>query len=266
MRHLLRSHGLDKPIRMNSLVFLREAWPVNRPESDEAGTSDYFDSLEDALAVVHPYTSVCFAMRADILATLFLVGRFHIVFSPFMGRGTQPAATKYMDRYGPLMASVTIEIDFTRLSGGKSCEAVNFDPRMSLSRLRWLVEAFVDAQLTRQGPRMAHLRVLIRRYRCGGAESKGAAHFTPDTHAEYVLSPLRCLGRHVARLTIIGGSDAIVSSLLGPLYSGLGAKPVDPIIPEWRLESQEVRKPAQQQSQQQTRQQDMLKQAVHTAL
>ncbi|KAL2268782.1 hypothetical protein VTJ83DRAFT_3628 [Remersonia thermophila] len=237
MRQLLKSHGLIKPIRMNSHVFLRSAWPVTTVQSDDTGSADYFESLEHVLTAIQAYTSVCAAMRADVLATLFLVGRFHVVFSPFMSPATQPAATKYMDRYGPLIARITLEVDFTKLSGGKHPEAVRCDPRPSLARLRSLVETFVDAQLTRQGPRLGHLRILVRRYRCDEAERTGATHLTPDAHVEYVLSPIKCLGGHVTRLTIIGGCDAIVSSLLGPPWSGPVAKPVDPVIREWWTES-----------------------------
>ena len=165
MRHVLASHNPDnKPIRMNNPVFLWEAWPVNRHRKPKVWSTDYFDSLENVLSSLDPYTSVCTAMRADILATLFLIRRFHVVYSPFVGRQSQPAATKYMDRYGPLMASITLEVDFTKLGGGLNPNATSLSPTAALKRTTKLVEGFVQSQLPRETS-IQDLRVLVRRYR-----------------------------------------------------------------------------------------------------
>lgn len=164
MRHVLASHNRqNKPIRMNNPVFLWEAWPVNRHRKPKVWSTDYFDSLESVLSSLDSYTSVCGAMRADILAALFLVRRFHVVYSPFVGKESQPAATKYMDRYGPLMASITLEVDFTKLGGGRNPDAASLNPTAALKRTTKLVEGFVQSQLPRRTP-IQDLRVLVRRY------------------------------------------------------------------------------------------------------
>jgi hypothetical protein len=164
MRHILASHNPEnKPIRMNNPVFLWEAWPVNRHRKPNVWSADYFDSLESVLSSLDSYTSVCAAMRADILAALFLVRRFHVVYSPFMGRESQPAATKYMDRYGPLMAAITLELDFTKLGGGRNPDAASLNPTAAVTQTKKLVEGFVQSQLPRKAP-IQDFRVLIRRY------------------------------------------------------------------------------------------------------
>ncbi|KAH6623209.1 hypothetical protein F5144DRAFT_453179, partial [Chaetomium tenue] len=165
MKYLLASHDpQDKPIRMNHPVFLWEVWPVSKPRTPGVGSTDYFDSLQSVLSSVDNYTSVCSAMRADVLATLFLTRRFHVVYSPHVRKETQLAATHYMDRYGPLMASVTLEVDFTKLAGGWRPEAVHFDALRGLKGVKTLIEDFVQRQLTRRNTTIQDLRVLVRRY------------------------------------------------------------------------------------------------------
>jgi hypothetical protein len=164
MRHVLANHSPDnKPIRMNNPVFLWEAWPVNRHRKPKVWSTDYFDSLESVLSSLDSYTSVCAAMRADILAALFLIRRFHVVYSPFVGRESQPAAKKYMDQYGPLMASITLEVDFTKLGGGRSPDAASLNPTSALKQIIKLVEGFVQSQLSRKTS-IQDLRVLVRRH------------------------------------------------------------------------------------------------------
>ncbi|KAK4154238.1 hypothetical protein C8A00DRAFT_32993 [Chaetomidium leptoderma] len=165
MKYVLANHNSDdKPIRMNNPVFLWQAWPVNRLTKPPVWSTDYFDSLESVLSSLDPYTSICSAMRADVLAALFLTRRFHVVYAPHMGRQTQPAATQYMDRYGPLMASITIEVDFTKLGGGVAQAASNFPALAGLNGIKSLIESFVQRQLSRRQTPIRDLRVLVRRY------------------------------------------------------------------------------------------------------
>ncbi|KAK4121930.1 hypothetical protein N657DRAFT_577098, partial [Parathielavia appendiculata] len=165
MEHTLASQNPHhKPIRMNHPRFLCEAWPVNRPPGAKIWSEDYFDSLQSVLSSLRNYTSVCPAMRADVLATLFLTRRFHVVYSPYVTRELEMAATYYMDRYGPLMASITLEVDFTKLGGGSEPEAVNSKLDSSFQRVKQLVERFVWSQLTHRRTAIRDLRVLVRRY------------------------------------------------------------------------------------------------------
>ncbi|KAL2151205.1 hypothetical protein VTH82DRAFT_6303 [Thermothelomyces myriococcoides] len=104
-------------------------------------------------------------MRADVLAALFLTRRFHVVYSPYMGSCTQPAATQYMNKYGSLMASVTLEVDFTKLAGSWRPEAVRLDGLRGLNSVKRLVETFVQNQLNRRNNNpIRDLRVLVKRY------------------------------------------------------------------------------------------------------
>ncbi|KAK3292869.1 uncharacterized protein B0H64DRAFT_298904, partial [Chaetomium fimeti] len=165
MKCLIANHDPHhKPIRMNSPVFLWEVWPVNKASEPNLESTDYFDSLQSVLSSVENYTSVCSAMRADVLATLFLTRRFHVVYSPYVTKGTQPAATSYMDQYGPLMASITLEVDFTKLAGSLRPEAVHLDTLKGLKGVKTLLEDFVQCQHTRHNTTIRDLRVLVRRY------------------------------------------------------------------------------------------------------
>ncbi|KAL2117617.1 hypothetical protein VTJ04DRAFT_7277 [Mycothermus thermophilus] len=218
MKHLiLLSHSRPKTIRLNNEVFLRGTCRHIAIGAMTTKVSDWFENLERALSSIQPYTSVCWGMRADILTAFFLLRNFHVVFSPFVGRESQPAATKYLDRYGPLMASVTIEVDMTKLCGGARPEAARFDPRPILFRMRKLVEGFVDVQFAHRGPRtrMENLRVVVIRNSCFGAARRAGQYITPDAHVEYVLAPIKALGHHVGRLSLFGTSVGIASDILG---------------------------------------------------
>ncbi|KAK4032063.1 hypothetical protein C8A01DRAFT_20822, partial [Parachaetomium inaequale] len=165
MKYLLASHNPhDKPIRMNNPIYLWEAWPVNRLRTLKVWSTDYFDSLQNVLSSIDNYTSVCSTMRADVLVTLFLTRRFHVIYAPYVGTETQPAATHYMDRYGPLMASITLEVDFTKLAGSWKPEAVHLNALSGLKGVKSLLETFVQRQLTRRNTTIQDLRVLVRRY------------------------------------------------------------------------------------------------------
>jgi hypothetical protein len=139
---------------MNHPVFLREVWPEG-----------YFNSLENVLSPLDSYVSVCRDMRADVLATLFLTRNFHAVYTPHVSPRLHMAATRYMDLYGPLMSSITLEVDFTKLGGAWRPEAAALNPWHGLNRIKKLVDRFVEKQLelVRQKPSQ-HLRVLVRRY------------------------------------------------------------------------------------------------------
>lgn len=166
MKYVLRHHDRSgKVIRMNSPVYLQPAWPISGKTVPALWSTDYFESLETALFSLARYTSVCFAMRVEVLATLFLTRRFHVVYSPLMTGRVQPGAVSFMDHFGPLMASITIELDFTKQGGGWRPEAVNVNPLPGLQRVTWLLDKFVDQQWTRF-PRttIRNLYVLVRRY------------------------------------------------------------------------------------------------------
>jgi hypothetical protein len=217
---------------MNNPYFLHDAWPVNRLGKPKEWSTDYFDSVESVLSPLGSYTSVCSAMRADVLATLFLTRRFHVVYALGVTGTLQPAATKYMDRYGPLMAYVTLEVDFTRLGGSWKPEAANLDGLAGLRGVRALVERFVERQLAgRQGIALRDLRVLVRRYygfrpasmsssasSSHPPEKAAATPYTPDEHISYVLDPLKRLdGSRIDALTFSGTSKSYALELVASL-------------------------------------------------
>ncbi|KAK4246562.1 hypothetical protein C7999DRAFT_15317, partial [Corynascus novoguineensis] len=246
MKHLLESHNpSNKPIRMNNPVYLWEVWPVNRLRKPKVWSEDYFDSLETALSSVESYTSTCADMRADMLATLFLTRRFHVVYAPCMGRMTQLAATYLMNKYGPLMAFITLEIDLTKFAGSWTPEAANLDAPKGLDGVRELVEAFVQSQLTRSdATSVRDLRVLVRRYYglrpaapttpptptstishpgaaqtesesspTGPSEYMDAYMYTPTAHIRHALSPLKSLGPVIRTLTMTGATVDFAAEL-----------------------------------------------------
>ncbi|KAK0649028.1 hypothetical protein B0T16DRAFT_124989 [Cercophora newfieldiana] len=171
-KYVLASHDSGKSIRLNSPSFLDPIWPVNPiPKSDWAAkdsriwSTEYFDSLKKVLALIRGYTSVCFAMRIDVMTTLFLTRRFHVVYSPFVTEIIQPAATLYMDEFGALMKSITLEIDLSRLGGSWEPAAEKMDMEKSVKRVKALVKRFANIQLDRRGvTTIQSLVILVRRY------------------------------------------------------------------------------------------------------
>ncbi|KAK3346605.1 hypothetical protein B0T25DRAFT_282026 [Lasiosphaeria hispida] len=166
-KHIVGSHDSGKAIRMNSPSFLEPIWPVNHAgaESERMWSTEYFDSLRKVLALLRGYTAVCFAMRIDILTTLFLTRRFHVAYSPFVTMATQPAAVLFMDRFGPLMKWITLEVDLSRLGGHWHPSAACMDMDKNLVRVRTLLASFAERQLTRTGASTVQsLVVLVRRY------------------------------------------------------------------------------------------------------
>ncbi|KAK1752951.1 hypothetical protein QBC47DRAFT_279718, partial [Echria macrotheca] len=77
---VVKAHSTGRPVRLSSPESLHPVWPVNLGNVP-CWDPEYFDSLGEVLAALHSYTSVCFAMRVDILATLFLTHHFHVVYS-----------------------------------------------------------------------------------------------------------------------------------------------------------------------------------------
>ncbi|KAK3385404.1 hypothetical protein B0H63DRAFT_182422 [Podospora didyma] len=165
-KYVVESHDNGKAVRMNTPRMFDPIWPVNNlPPGDRYWSTDYFDSLKKALVLLRGYTSVCFAMRIDMLTTLFLTRRFHVIYSPLVTETTQPAAVLYMDRFGPYMKWITLEIDLSKFGGHWHPFAAQMDMSKSLVRVYKLVESFAERQLTRRGGvTIQSLAILVRRY------------------------------------------------------------------------------------------------------
>ena len=160
-KYVLASHNSGKPIRLNNPVYLDPIWPIGRDSARRC-----FDSLEEVLGSLHKYMVVCFAMRIDVLTTLFLTRRFYVIYSPFVTATTQPAAVLYMNRFGPLMKYISLEVDLSRLAGHWHPAAQWLDISKSLERINALVAQFADRQQTRRhrDTTMRNLEILVRRY------------------------------------------------------------------------------------------------------
>ncbi|KAK4159421.1 hypothetical protein QBC43DRAFT_361966, partial [Cladorrhinum sp. PSN259] len=156
----------QKAIRLNSVSYLEPIWPVHNPRSKQKfWTCEYFDSLQSVLAPLCKYMNTCYDMRVDFLSALFLTRRFHVVFSPFVTERTQPAATLFLDAYGPLMKWITLEVDYTKLGGHWHRSALWMDQGSCLVRVKELVERFAERQGTRYGGvNIQSFALLVRRY------------------------------------------------------------------------------------------------------
>jgi hypothetical protein len=118
-KYLVPDHTHSRlPIRLNNGMQLYEpVWPTA-----------YFDSLEEVLRSVRAYTSVCWAMRADILMTILNTRAFHIVLSPYSGRLLDPLAHHWFGRYAGYIQHLTIELDYTKLGFGADPAAASLKP------------------------------------------------------------------------------------------------------------------------------------------
>ncbi|KAK4141347.1 uncharacterized protein C8A04DRAFT_14155, partial [Dichotomopilus funicola] len=247
MKYLLHAHNPDdKPIRMNNPIDLCEAWPVNKiKDRTKEWISEHFDSLESVLYSLSNYISTCSAMRADVLAALFLTRRFHVVYSPYVSGKIHYSAIKYMDRYGHLMASIAVEVDFTKLAGSYQPAGADLDAAQSMKGVVSHLKHFIDRQKMRpEGVPLRDLRVLVRRYygfrpyrptsprpkskspagsRPSTPESTSTSisfhsskpvPYTPDSLVADVLAPLSALGSCVQSLTITGAPQDVATGLV----------------------------------------------------
>lgn len=109
------------PIKLNNGAALYEpVWPAA-----------YFARLADVLHAVRDYTSVCWAMRADILVTILNTRRFHVVLSPFSTPTFDPLARRWFVKYAGYIQHLTIELDFSKLGFAAAPAAANLRPLVS---------------------------------------------------------------------------------------------------------------------------------------
>ncbi|KAK4225424.1 hypothetical protein QBC38DRAFT_264412 [Podospora fimiseda] len=163
-KHFSIDPDQQKAIRLNSVNYLEPIWPVHT-SGQKFWTTEYFDSLQSVLAPLCGYMNTCYDMRVDFLSALFLTRRFHVVFSPFVTERTQPAATLFLDTYGPLMKWITLEVDYSKLGGHWHRSALWMDQGNCLTRVAELVDRFAERQATRyEGVNIQSFALLVRRY------------------------------------------------------------------------------------------------------
>ncbi|KAH6609031.1 hypothetical protein Trco_002377 [Trichoderma cornu-damae] len=138
LRSLVASHeplGF-KPVSLNRFCWNQDCWEP----------SD-FTPLHEVLAVFHPYLSVSFDFYAALFVTLLSEYTFHVTFSAFIAPRLNPLATTWLNRYGPFMKSLIVEIDLSRLGLGPRSGAVQLLP--CLGHLQDLLFGFSTSQLER---------------------------------------------------------------------------------------------------------------------
>lgn len=233
MKHLLNDDddddgtaGHSKPIRLNAPYHLRPIWP---------DATAAFDTLGAVLAPLERYAAASRAMRADVLAALLLTRRFHAVLSPFVREPLHPGVAFFLRRRAPLAASVTLEVDLSRLGGqAHPAAARGLDgARVGLGQVRRLLEEFVQGQV-RSRPRCAagageaaaglrDLRVLVRRYYGVRPGVVPRAQYVSPENLAWVLSPLKRLGEAVVDgVTIVGAGKELTAELILSIW-GAGA-------------------------------------------
>ncbi|KAK5992984.1 hypothetical protein PT974_06409 [Cladobotryum mycophilum] len=152
-QHLITNHSQTKnPISLNHYGSNKDCWE----------TCD-FTTLDDALQPLWPYFDVSFGLYADIMLTFLSQHAFHATFSPFVNERLNPLATKWLNKYGPYMRSVALEVDFSRLYHGPQLGAINLTP--SLGRIEKLLFDFSASQEKRASSApLESLVLLCRRY------------------------------------------------------------------------------------------------------
>ncbi|KAK6446077.1 hypothetical protein FP744_10002326 [Trichoderma asperellum] len=148
LRNLVISHEplRSKPISLNRFCWNQDCWEP----------SD-FTPLHDVLETFCPYFAVSFDFYASLFATILSEYTFHVTFSPFIAPRLNPLATTWLNKYGPFMRSLVIEIDLSRLGLGPSPSAAALLP--GIGRVQDLIFNFSVSQLKR--PLEAPLETLI---------------------------------------------------------------------------------------------------------
>ncbi|KAL7807474.1 hypothetical protein V8C44DRAFT_367405 [Trichoderma aethiopicum] len=139
LEHLVTSHKTpeeSKPISLNAFTWNQDCWEP----------SD-FTPLSKVLATFRPYMSVSFEFYSTIFIALLSGYSFHVTFSPFIAPRLNPLATTWLNKYGPFMRSLIIEIDLSRLGLGPSPQAAHLLP--CTANLQRLLHAFSLSQLQR---------------------------------------------------------------------------------------------------------------------
>jgi hypothetical protein len=141
-----------RPVCLTRSRFTYDVW---KPDS--------FVTLKATLDSLKPYLRISFGVYADLLVTLFVLKRFHVIYSPFITNTFDPAATLWFDRYAQYMQSITIELDMTTLGFGPEPSAIMLNPG-TLNVFAHL-QRFVDGQKKRsRESNLGSLVLLCRRF------------------------------------------------------------------------------------------------------
>ncbi|PHH73012.1 hypothetical protein CDD82_5690 [Ophiocordyceps australis] len=140
------------PVTLSRRVFTRATWSRHD-----------LVVLDAVTRPLQPYLATSLALYADVMLALLSRYTFHVVLSPFVGPRLSPLATLWLNKYGPYMDSLIVEIDMTCLGLGPEPAAASLGP--GLARIQALLHDLVASQLRRPTSLpLAHLALLCRRF------------------------------------------------------------------------------------------------------
>ncbi|SPO02062.1 uncharacterized protein DNG_04735 [Cephalotrichum gorgonifer] len=110
----------DKPVALTMAYWNKDAW-----------REDEFASLCEAMKTTRPYLEISFELRADALVAFLMTRRFHVTFSPCIRPLLNPLATQWLEKYGPYMQDIALEVVLTEFRFGMSPSAQILSPATS---------------------------------------------------------------------------------------------------------------------------------------
>ena len=141
-----------KPVLLTATKWAKGVWRRNE-----------FTSLFDSSASLQPYFEVNFEFRSDALISFLMVRRFHVIYNPYIGPRLSPLSTKWLQKYGPYIQNLTVEIDMTRHGFGAGVSDHLMRP--GTGNLNELLKDFAHIQEKRRGiSTMSSFILLCRRY------------------------------------------------------------------------------------------------------
>ncbi|RFU79294.1 hypothetical protein TARUN_2934 [Trichoderma arundinaceum] len=138
LQNLVASH---EPLGSNPVSLNRFCWNQDCWEPSD------FTPLREVLTTFHSYCGVSFDFYASLFVTILSEYTFHVTFSAFIAPRLNPLATTWLNKYGPFMKSLIIEIDLSRLSLGPGPGAAQLLP--CVGHLQNLLFGFSTSQLER---------------------------------------------------------------------------------------------------------------------
>ena len=246
---------LPPTVRLHLLRYLLAAHDLNPnkavPLADRLTTSELtryhgpnqFTPLSTLLAAISRYLLISRSFRADLLATLFLTYRFHILVSALTPRSifSRTPEGQFLTCYGHLFANVAVEVDMTKLSGSKDPDAEGLVAIVGAGKVAGCLDSLVVKSQVENRPEtvpVSDLRVLVRRYYGARPNSTPLKFYASAEEVEKVITPLKQLSPFVEKITISGVMDVTQAMEMIRSVCGTGASLSDGVF-EQRLPAKE---------------------------
>ncbi|EGS22291.1 uncharacterized protein CTHT_0018120 [Thermochaetoides thermophila DSM 1495] len=186
-----------------------------------------FTALSTLLSPITRYLLINRSFRADVLATVFLTYRFHILVSALTPRMifSRTPEGQFLARYGRLFANVVVEVDMTKLTGSKDPDAVGLVASVGVGKVKGVLDGLIVKSQVAKRPKglpLRDFRVLVRRYFGERPQNTPAKFYASSEEVEKVLAPLKSLFPFVEKITISGGVD--VTQAMEMIKSVCGAE------------------------------------------